>query len=85
MTLADRIERAIDPEHCNYGPDRGDGVPCIIVNLKASEWRAVIKALRGDVPQYVSVGMVKGNGEFTVYDQPIPDGEHRLYISKREH
>ena len=43
--LADRIERAIDPEHCNYGPAH-DSVPGIIVNLKASEWRQVIRALR---------------------------------------
>ena len=43
--LAGRIERAIDPVHCNYGPSL-DSVPCVIVNLKASEWRQVINALR---------------------------------------
>ena len=56
--LADRIEAAIDPEHCQYGPSEHfsttDSVSRIIVSLPASEWRVVIKALRAD-PVYVSV------------------------------
>jgi hypothetical protein len=47
--LADRIEKAIDPQDCNYAPGGEHGVPRIIVNLLASEWRTVIKALRGDL------------------------------------
>ncbi len=43
--LADRIEAAIDPRNCNYGPSH-DGLPGVIVNFRASEWRGVIRALR---------------------------------------
>lgn len=60
-SLADRIERVIDPEGCNYGPPTmPDGVPGIIVNLKASEWRQVIAALRGSIP---SAGVRSESGE----------------------
>lgn len=49
-SLARRIEHATDPEHCDYGPsehiNRTESYPRIIVSLRGSEWRQVVKALR---------------------------------------
>jgi hypothetical protein len=50
--IADKIERAIDPKTCEYNLDalEDDPIPLLLVNLRASEWRGVIRALRS-IPQ----------------------------------
>jgi hypothetical protein len=50
-TLAARIERAIDPEHCNYGPSEHfsatDSQVRLLVNLPRKDWQEIIAALCG--------------------------------------
>ena len=48
-------------------------------------WLAGAGAVRVPVAPFPfeAVGLVKGNGEFTVYERPIPDGEHIVYITRK--
>ena len=56
---------------------------CMVLELEAVQKRLESNPHNGPSMPFEAVGLVNGNGEFTVYERPIPDGEHILYITRK--